>query len=125
VQSRSSAGGRIKLFRRGDLTTRDRRTPVLSPAYDLVSTVPYLPNDALGLNFGDSRALDEITKDQVRRFAETARIPVSPLWKIVTETVEKTAESWKTLEHRERLSKEIRGAIEKQIFTVAAAVRKQ
>jgi hypothetical protein len=31
------------------------RTPVWSPAYDLVSIVPYLPNDTLGLNFGDSR----------------------------------------------------------------------
>jgi serine/threonine-protein kinase HipA len=103
----------------------DRRTPVLSPAYDLVSTVPYLPNDTLGLNFGDSRDLHEITKDQIRRFAEAARIPVSPLWKIVTETTERTAESWKTLEHREALSKEIREAIEKQILGVAAAVMKQ
>jgi len=38
------------------------------------------------LNFGDSRDLRRITKDQVRRFAEAARTPVSPLWKIVTET---------------------------------------
>jgi serine/threonine-protein kinase HipA len=103
----------------------DRRVPMLSPAYDLVSTVPYLPNDRLGLNFGDSRDLHEITKDQIRRFAEAARIPVSPLWSIVTETTERTAESWKTLDHREALPKEIRGAIEKQIFGVAAAVMKQ
>ncbi len=103
----------------------DRRTPVLSPAYDLVSTVPYLPNDTLGLNFGDSRGLHEITKDQVRRFAEAARIPVSPLWKIVTETAERTAESWKTLEHRDALPKGIRAAIEKQILGVAMAVEKQ
>ncbi len=71
------------------------------------------------------RDLHEITKDQIRRSAETARVPVSPLWKIVTETAERTAESWKTLEHREALSKEIRGAIEKQIHGVAVAVMKQ
>jgi serine/threonine-protein kinase HipA len=103
----------------------DRRTPVLSPAYDLVSTVPYLPNDTLGLNFGDGRDLHEITKEQIRRFAETARIPVSPLWKIVTETTERTAESWKTLENRDALPKGIRTAIEKQILGVAIAVTKQ
>lgn len=103
----------------------DRRTPVLSPAYDLVSTQPYLPNDVLGLNFGDSRDLHDITKDQIRRFAEAARIPVSPLWKIVTETTERTAENWKTLEHRDALPKEIRQAIEKQILGVAGAVMKQ
>jgi serine/threonine-protein kinase HipA len=103
----------------------DRRTPVLSPVYDLVSTVPYLPNDTLWLNFGDSRDLHEITKERIRRFAETARIPVSPLWKIVTETTERTAESWKTLEHRDALPKGIRTAIEKQILGVAIAVTKQ
>lgn len=75
----------------------DRRTPILSPAYDLLSTLAYLPNDTLGLNFGDSRDLHEITKDRIRRFAEVARIPVSPLWKIVTETAERTAENWKRL----------------------------
>jgi serine/threonine-protein kinase HipA len=103
----------------------DRRIAVLSPAYDLVSTVPYLPSDALGLNFGDSRDLHEITKDQVRRFAEAARIPVSPLWKIVTETTEQTSESWKTLEQRDALPKEIRAAIDKQILEAAMAVNKQ
>jgi serine/threonine-protein kinase HipA len=103
----------------------DRRTPVLSPAYDLVSTVPYLPKDELALNFGGSRDLHGITKDQVRRFAEAARIPVSPLWKIVTETAERAAEAWKTLEQRDGLPREIRAAIEKQILSVAAAVGNQ
>jgi len=53
----------------------DRRTPVLSPAYDLVSTVPYLPKDELALSFGGSRDLHGITKDQVRRFAEARAFP--------------------------------------------------
>ncbi len=101
----------------------DRRKPVLSPAYDLVSTVPYLPGDILGLNFGGSRDIGEITKDQIRRFADTARIPVSPLWKIVIETAERTAENWKTLEHRDALPNGIRAAIEKQILKVAAATK--
>ncbi|HET6929257.1 MAG TPA: HipA domain-containing protein [Candidatus Acidoferrum sp.] len=101
----------------------DRRKPVLSPAYDFVSTIPCLPNDTLGLNFGGSRALGGITKDQIRRFADTARIPVSPLWEIVMETAERTVESWKTLEHRDAMPKEIRAAIEKQIFKVAEATK--
>jgi hypothetical protein len=72
----------------------DRRTPVLSPAYDLVSTLPYLPSDTLGLNFGNSRDLHEITKDQIRRFAEAARIPVSPLWKVWRRLNGHESESW-------------------------------
>jgi serine/threonine-protein kinase HipA len=101
----------------------DRRTPVLSPAYDLVSTVPYIPGDTLGLSFGGSRDLGEITKDQIRRFADAARIPVSPLWEIVVETAERTVENWKTLEHRDVLPKEIRAAIEKQLLRVAGATK--
>jgi serine/threonine-protein kinase HipA len=103
----------------------DRRTPELSPAYDLVSTVPYVLKDTLALNFGDSRELHEITKDQIRRFAEAARIPVSPLWKIVTETTEQTVEQWNTLEQRDSLPRELLAAIEKQILGVALAVSRQ
>ena len=117
-------GNRDMHLKNWSLLYPDRRTPVLSPAYDRVSTVPYLPKDTLGLNFGDSHSLHEITKDQIQRFAGTARIPVSPLWKIATVTSERTTESWKTLEYRDALPKEIRAAIEKQILGVAMAVKK-
>lgn len=76
----------------------DRRTPVLSPGYDFVATLLYVPNDTLGLSFGGSRSLSEITPEQMRRFADTARIPASPLWPIAVETAERTVASWKTLE---------------------------
>ena len=49
----------------------DRRTPVLSPAYVFVATLPYIPNDQRALNVGERRSLSEITVDQVRRFADT------------------------------------------------------
>jgi serine/threonine-protein kinase HipA len=100
----------------------DRRTPVLSPGYDFVATLPYIPGDTLGLSFGDSRSLSEITPDQMRRFADTARIPASPLWKIVVETAERTAESWKTLEHADTLPKDLKDAIGNQILSVVKTV---
>jgi serine/threonine-protein kinase HipA len=100
----------------------DRRTPVLSPGYDFVATLPYIPGDTLGLSFGDSRSLSEISPDQMRRFADTARIPASPLWKIAVETAERTAEFWKTLEHADALPKDLKDAIGKQILSVAKTV---
>jgi len=100
----------------------DRRTPALSPGYDFVATTPYIPGDKLGLSFGDSRSLSEITPDQMRRFADTARIPASPLWKIAVETAERTAESWKTLEHAGLLPKGLKEAIGNQILSVAKTV---
>jgi serine/threonine-protein kinase HipA len=101
----------------------DRRTPRLSPGYDFVATLPYIPNDTLALSFGGSRSLSEITPDQMRRFADTARIPASPLWRIAVETAERTVAAWKTLEQRDVVPKELRDSIGKQILGVAAAIK--
>jgi serine/threonine-protein kinase HipA len=97
----------------------DGRTPVLSPAYDFVSTVPYIQDEKLGLTFGDSRSLAGITKEQVRRFADTARLPASPLWEIVRDTVARTVEAWKALEARDLLPPGIRAQVDRQIETAA------
>ncbi len=83
----------------------DDRKPVLSPAYDFVATVPYITDDKLALSFGGSRALDEITLDRVRRFTDTARLPMKPVWDIVRETLDRTAEGWKALAQKDLLPK--------------------
>jgi serine/threonine-protein kinase HipA len=101
----------------------DLRNPILSPAYDFVATLPYIPNDQLALTFGGSRSLSEITRDQMRRFADTARIPASPLWQIAVETAERTAVAWKGLEHADLLPNDLRTSIDNQILRVAAAVK--
>lgn len=97
----------------------DGRTPVLSPAYDFVSTVPYITGDKLALDFGGSRSLDSITKNQVRRFADTAQLPVSPVWEIVPRTVELTVEAWRRLDARDSLPAALRKQIDRQIETAA------
>jgi len=100
----------------------NRRTPKLSPAYDLVSTVPYMSGDELALNFGGSRSLTEITRDQVRRFADTARLPASPLWKIVTEITDRTVAAWEKLSEKDLLSEKMRRSIGDQILFVAKTI---
>ena len=100
----------------------DRRTPVLSPGYDFVATLPYIPGDKLGLTFGGSRSLSEISTDQVRRLADTARLPASPLWPIVVETAERTVAEWKRLDEKDLLPEDMRAVIGKQIASVAQTV---
>ena len=101
----------------------DGRIPVLAPAYDLVSTIPYIGGDRLALTFGKSRSLTEITREQVRRFADKARLPSSPLWDIVSETAERTVEAWRVLEARDVLPSPMRATIQKQIETAARSIR--
>jgi serine/threonine-protein kinase HipA len=100
----------------------DHRKPVLSPAYDFVSTLPYIRGDKLALSFGGSRSLSEISPDQVRRFADTARLPASPLWKIVIDTTERTVAAWEKLAEKDLLSEKMHGLIGNQIFSVAKTV---
>jgi hypothetical protein len=51
----------------------------------------------------DSRSLDGVTLDQVRRLAGTTGLPVKPVWDVVRETTERTADAWRALPHKELL----------------------
>lgn len=102
----------------------DKRKPVLSPAYDLVATLPYIHNDSLALNFGGSRSLSEISPKQIRRFIDKVQLPANPVIQLMKDTVERTATAWKTLEQKEILPNEIKKAIDKQIQAVATNTHK-
>lgn len=101
----------------------DTRQPVLSPGYDFVATMPYIPGDKLALSFGGSRSLSEITRDQMRRFAETARIPTSPLWPIAVQTAERAAAEWKKLQEADLLPEQLHEEINKQILGTAGRIK--
>ncbi|MFG3404542.1 type II toxin-antitoxin system HipA family toxin [Streptomyces sp. NPDC048142] len=56
------------------LIYRDGRTPSLSPVYDLVSTVPYVPGDEpedLGMKFGGSKRFSMVTLSHFERLEAT------------------------------------------------------
>jgi serine/threonine-protein kinase HipA len=101
----------------------DGRTPVLSPAYDFVSTLPYIQGDTLALSFGKTKSLERITLDQVRRFADTARLPMKPVKDIVVETIEKTRNAWKKLPHKDLLPGEILKVIDGQIENASSKTK--
>jgi serine/threonine-protein kinase HipA len=93
----------------------DGRKPALSPAYDFVSTLPYIPGDTLALSFGKAKSLEGVTIDQVRRFADTARLPMKPVMDIVRDAVEKTQRGWKELPQKDLLPQDILKVIDGQI----------
>ena len=73
----------------------DRRSALLAPAYDFVSTIAYLPDDRLALTFVDSKQFSSITNDQFERFAAKARLPTKLTLDTVHETVARFAETWR------------------------------
>jgi serine/threonine-protein kinase HipA len=102
----------------------DTRTPMLSPAYDFVATLPYIPDDKLALTFGGSRSLEGITLDQVRRFTDTAGLPTTPTARMVRETVEATATTWPKLAHKDLLPADVLKVISNQIDGAATRTLK-
>jgi len=99
----------------------DGRTPVLSPAYDFIATLPYLPNDKHALSFGGSKSLSDISTEQIRRFVDTARLPASPVAEVIRDTARLTVEAWKALAEKDLLPRAVQSTIGKQIERVAAA----
>jgi serine/threonine-protein kinase HipA len=102
----------------------ETRAPVLSPAYDFVATLPYIPNDKLALTFGGSRSLEGIDLDQIRRFTDTAGLPMTPVLRIVYETVEATAAAWQNLAPKDLLPTGMLKAIGSQIDGAATRTLK-
>ena len=104
------------------LIYRDGRAPSLAPAYDLVATLPHLPNDALGLRFGGSKDIHTLSRERIRRFAESAGLAAHPLWRAVCETCERARESWRDLDAKAILPAKTRAAVSRNIERVAHSI---
>ena len=99
------------------LMYRGGRSAALAPAYDFVSTIPYLTEDALALNFVDSKAFSSLNQDQFRRFAAKARLPEKLILDAARETVDRFSEVWNAVDNLP-LNDEVRHAIDEHLKTI-------
>ncbi len=72
----------------------DKRTPMLAPAYDFLTTLPYLPGNSLALNFLHKKAYGSLTIDQFEKLAATSHLPKKLVLDTVLETVSSFAQVW-------------------------------
>lgn len=72
----------------------DGRIPILSPAYDMVSTVPYIPGDRLALTFIDTKEMKLCNLKHFEKLAENAGVPKKLVIDTAGETEELTREAW-------------------------------
>ena len=88
----------------------DRRTAQLSPGYDFVSTIAYLPDDKLALKLGHSKQMTALTLDELIWFAGKARLPERLVLDTAKETVQRFLEVW----HRSagQIEESVRGPIQ-------------
>lgn len=97
------------------------RTPILSPAYDLVSTIPYLPNDGLALKFVDTKDMQKIDMPDFDRLVRKAELPKHPVINTVKDTVEKTLTYWNEDKNHFDIPDDIRDRIDAHMNKIPLA----
>ena len=81
--------------------------PTLSPAYDLVSSLPYIPQDGLALGFGGSKRFRPFDDARVKHFARAAQLPFEVVRRECLETAERTRDAWARHDERDVLPEKI------------------
>ena len=102
----------------------DRRTPVLSPAYDFVATLPYIPERQARPEF--RRQPQPCPKSRQTRCGAlpTRRgFPQARSGRLQSRRRSATVAAWKELEQADLLPKDMRASIDKQILAVAASLK--
>jgi serine/threonine-protein kinase HipA len=97
----------------------DRKRPILSPAYDLLSTVPYIPDDESALKFLNARAWESFTYGELVAIADKARVASQMIVNAATETVERFDDLWSDAKAELPFSGEVAAAIERHRKTLA------
>jgi serine/threonine-protein kinase HipA len=103
----------------------DRRNAALSPAYDFVSTIPYIPDDEAALKFSRTRRFDQYTEDELSHLAAKAQLPEALVIDTASETVELFHQYWQAEKHNLPLTRQIIDAVEAHVATVPLARRKR
>ncbi|KIQ05603.1 toxin HipA [Agrobacterium tumefaciens] len=75
--------------------------PQLAPVYDVLSTVPYIPADAMALSLAGERPFKAMTVQRWKAFSNRARLPEAAVLSAVTDTVERVNELWWSLPERQ------------------------
>lgn len=73
----------------------DSKTATLAPAYDLVATVPYLPNDNLALKLYKTKVMKDISLELFRKMAGKSKLPEHMVLQTAQDAVDATLTAWK------------------------------
>ena len=90
----SSEGGINTLIGSADMHLKnwsiiypDRRPAALAPAYDFVSTIPYIADEFAAIKYARTKRMCELSLDELRHSAAKARLPEMLIIDAATETV--------------------------------------
>jgi serine/threonine-protein kinase HipA len=90
----------------------------LSPAYDLVSTIQYIPGDAIALNLARSKKFGDVTHASFERLARKLDLSEGDVLPVVKSAVEATLQSWSALRESLPLPEAFKLRIDQHLKTV-------
>jgi serine/threonine-protein kinase HipA len=94
------------------LIYKDGRTPTLSPAYDLLSTIPYIAYETMALKYSRTKKMAEFSKDELKHLAAKAKLSEKLVLDTATETVERFKQIWSKEKANLPLEKKVIGIID-------------
>lgn len=99
----------------------DRRNAALAPAYDFVSTIPYIPDGNAALNFSRTKRFAEFSEDELSHLAAKALLPEKLVLDTARETVALFHEHWQAEKENLPLSTDVIKAIENHLKAIPIA----
>ena len=101
----------------------DKRSATLSPAYDFVSTIPYIEDEKVALSFSRTKRFDEFTFDELKHLAARALLPEKVVLDTAMETIALFHEHWQKEKTNLPLHSNVIEAIDKHIHTVPISTK--
>jgi serine/threonine-protein kinase HipA len=103
------------------LLYRDGVTPSLSPAYDFVSTLAYIPDDKAALKVARTARWDQLSEDELSYLAAKAGLPERLVIATARATVAAFRETWAKSRAHLPLSRAIADVIDRQLEIIPLA----
>lgn len=99
----------------------DKRHAALAPAYDFVSTVPYIPDEGAALDFSRTSRFNRFSEDELAHLAARARLSAKLVLDTARETVELFHQHWTAEKAHLPLADSVVDAVERHLETVPIA----
>lgn len=99
----------------------DHQGARLAPAYDFVSTVPYIPDDEAALKFSRTKRFDEFTLDELSHLAAKARLSEKVVLDTAKQTVTRFQQVWADEKKNLPQSRAVTEAIDQHLKKVPIA----
>jgi serine/threonine-protein kinase HipA len=99
----------------------DRRTASIAPAYDFVSTIPYIPDEKAALNFSRTKRFDEFSEDELSHLAAKAMLSEKVVLDTARETVELFHDYWQNERSNLPLFDNVSASIDKHLKKIPIA----